>query len=545
MVRVAGNRALVRVLVSYAIFIVTEYAMWIGILVYAYGQAGVTAAGLVSLAQLVPAALAAPFFATVADRRSPSVLLTAGYVLQGLGCAVVAVAIFVDASPYVAYAGAVLASTAVTTTRPAQAALAPGLARDLPELTATNVLVGWVESIAIVLAGTGGGLLMAWNGVAPVAAACVALLAVAVILVASLPAVPMREDDGASSYRQVAGGIAAVRTNQSAGVLVSLLAMEYMFIGALDVLLVVLAIDVLGHGEGWVGYLNSAYGAGGVVVGGFASLIIGRRLGPVVVVTGLLLGFALAGTTLVSGEIPVMVLLALVGASRALFDVASRSLLQRAVSADMVARIFGLTEGLSMAGLAAGSLLVPVLTALGDGRLALLAVAAILPLVVMLRLRLLFLLDEQAQVPVVEMSLLRSTPVFSSLPAPALEGVARALQRVELEPGSVIISQGDEATQHYYVLADGAVQIQQDGHPIRELGRGSGLGEIALLHAGPRTASAVALTPVTLYSLDRDSFLISLQGHAPSLSAARVVADEHLTRDADRSERPPPDLERG
>jgi len=31
------------------------------------------------------------------------------------------------------------------------------------------------------------------------------------------------------------------------------------------------------------------------------------------------------------------------------------SLLQRGVTADMVARIFGLTEGLSMAGLAAGS----------------------------------------------------------------------------------------------------------------------------------------------------------------------------------------------
>jgi MFS family permease len=533
------------VLASYAIFVVTQYAMWIGILVYAYGQGGVTAAGLVSLAQLIPAALAAPFFATVADRRSPIVLLTGGYVLQALGCAVVAAAIFVDTSPYAVYAGAVLASTAVTTTRPAQAALVPGLARDLPELTATNVLIGWVESISIVLAGTGGGLLMAWNGVAPVAAASVALLAAAVLLVAVLPAVPMREGDSASAFRQVADGIAAVRSNKPAGVLVSVLAMEFMFIGALDVLLVVLAIDVLGHGEGWAGYLNSAYGAGGVVVGGFASLIIGRKLGPVVVATGLLLGLAFAATTLVSAEVPVMLLLAVVGASRALFDVASRSLLQRAVSADMVARIFGLTEGLSMAGLAAGSLLVPVLTAVGGGRLALLSVAAILPLVVMLRLRLLLKLDEQAQVPLVEMSLLRSTPVFGGLPAPALEGVARALQRVDVFPGSAIISQGDEATQHYYVVADGVVQIQQDGRPIRELGRGSGLGEIALLHGGPRTASALALTPVTLYSLDRESFLISLQGHAASWSAARVVADEYLAHDSDRSERPPPDPERG
>jgi CRP-like cAMP-binding protein len=89
------------------------------------------------------------------------------------------------------------------------------------------------------------------------------------------------------------------------------------------------------------------------------------------------------------------------------------------------------------------------------------------------------------------------------------------------------------------------VQIQQDGHPIGELRRGSGLGEIALLHNGPRTASAVALTPVTLYSLDRESFLISLHGHTASFSAARDVADEHLARDADRSHPQPPNLERG
>jgi hypothetical protein len=125
--RIARSPALVRVLVSYAIFIVTEYAMWIGVLVYAYGIGGVTAAGLVSLAQLVPAALAAPLFATVADRRSPTVLLTAGFVAQGFGCALVAVAIAADATPYLTYAGAIVASTAITMTRPAQAAAAGGV----------------------------------------------------------------------------------------------------------------------------------------------------------------------------------------------------------------------------------------------------------------------------------------------------------------------------------------------------------------------------------------------------------------------------------
>ena len=543
--RVARSPVLARVVVGYAVFILTEYAMWIGVLVFAFGHGGVAAAGLASLAQLVPAALAAPLFATVADRRSPTVLLTAGYVAQGLGSGVVAVAIYADASPYVVYAGAVFASTAVSTTRPAQAALVPGLARDLDELTATNVLVGWVESIAIVVAGAGGGLLMAWDGVAPVAAASAVMLAGAALLVVGLPAPALGTAvDGANAFHQVADGVSAVLSNQRAGVLVGLLGLEYVVIGALDVLFVVLAIDVLDHGDGWAGYLNSAYGVGGVAVGGFAALIIGRRLGPVVVVSAVLLSLALAGTALVSGDLAVLVLLMLVGAGRALFDVASRSLLQRAVPADMVARIFGLTEGLSMAGLAVGSLLVPVLVGLGGDRVALLGVAVIVPLVVAFRLRMLLRIDEQAQVPVVEISLLRSTPVFRDLPAPALEGVARALQRVDHRPGSVIIAQGGEGDR-YHAIADGIVEIQRDGQRVRELGRGAGMGEIALLHGGVRTASAVAVTPVTVYSLDRDSFLTAVNGHTPTSRAASAVAGDLRRQDADRARPPSDDAESG
>jgi hypothetical protein len=95
--------------------------------------------------------------------------------------------------------------------------------------------------------------------------------------------------------------------------------------------------------------------------------IIGRRLGPVVVVTAGLMGLALAATAFATSDALVLGLLALVGASRALFDIATRSLLQRAVAADMVARVFGLVEGLTLAGAAIGALLVPLLVNIGTG----------------------------------------------------------------------------------------------------------------------------------------------------------------------------------
>jgi Cyclic nucleotide-binding domain/Major Facilitator Superfamily len=530
----AGNKALRRVVGAYALFILTEYSVWIAMLVYAYSRGGATIAGVVALVQLVPAALLAPIFAALADRRSPVVLLAGGYLVQAAGMGATAAAI-AGGVPLAAYAAAVVASTAVTATRPAQSTVIPSLAVTPDQLTAANVVVSWVEAAGIAVAGALTGVLITFSGVAGDVGVCAALGAVAALLVFRLR-VPALAAPQEQAPPVVAGLTASVRL--AAGqprlrLMLALLTAEAAVIGALDLLFVILAVTVLGRPQAWAGYLNSAYGVGAILAAPVGVLLVGRRLGAPILGAALLLSGALAALAVGLGLGGTVALLTVAGASRALLDVASRSLLQRSVPTQSLGQVFGLLEGLTMAGLAIGAVLVPVLVHLGGSRLALLGVAAVLPLAAAAGGRTLFGLDTQAPVPVVQIALLRSIPLFAELPAPAVEGLAAALTPAEVPAGAVLIRQGEDGDA-YYAIAAGQLDVFQDGRFVRRCGRGEGVGEIALLRAVPRTATVAAHTGATVYRLAREPFLTAVLGHAATQRQALDVTEARLAADAAR-----------
>jgi hypothetical protein len=168
---------------------------------------------------------------------------------------------------------------------------------------------------------------------------------------------------------------------------------------------------------------------------------------------------------------------------------------------------------------------------LGGSRLALLGAAAVLPLAAAVGGRGLFSLDSGTPVPVVEIALLRSIPLFAELPAPALEGLAGALTPATVPAGTVLISQGDPGDT-YYAIAAGEFDVRRDGHLLRRCGRGEGVGEIALLRDIPRVATVVAHTGATVYALDREPFLTAVLGHAPTQREANRIADALLATGA-------------
>jgi len=320
----------------------------------------------------------------------------------------------------------------------------------------------------------------------------------------------------------------AIKGEPSARVLVAIVCAAFVALGALEVLYPQLAINDLEQSSSWAGYLNAAFGAGATIAIVFTASLVGRqRLMP-----SMLLGVGLyAGAfTLLAAYQSVataLLLLALVGFGRVVVDVSGRTLLQRIAPTDSLARVFGVVEALSMAALLIGSLLGTALVAVGGLSLALVGIGLVLPLVVLAFGRSLFDVDRDATVPVVEVGLLRSLPLFAPLPAPQLEAVARSLERTEVSKGTCVIRQDDEGD-IFYVIADGAIEVARNAVTLATLGRGEGFGEIALLEARPRTATCTAVTDATLFALQRDDFLAAVTSHPRSDDQARQIATARL-----------------
>jgi len=520
------NRELRRVQLAFACFNAAEWGVWIAMLVYAYDQGGATTAGLVALAQLVPAALFAPFAASLGDRLPPGRVLVLGYIAQAVGMGATAAVLLADGPPVAAYACAALAATAVTVTRPAQAVLTPSLARTPEELTASNVVAGWIESISLLVAPALAGVLLGVSGAGVVFAVMAVVALVAALLVAPIRG-PVATRSGGSVLADTVAGLRVVAREPGPRALIWLLGLQAMAIGVLDVLYVVLAVAVLGHEGETAGYLNAAFGAGGVL-GVLATVaLVGRRRLALPLAMGLVVWAAALGAIgAVSSTLGALVLLAAAGAGRTVLDVAGRTLLQRLAPPEALGRVFGLLESVSMAGLALGSVLAPVFVAVAGGGGAFVCLALLLPVSMLLVFRSLLAADH-AVLPIVEMARLRALPFFAPLGAPELESLARALEPLEVAEGTTVIREG-EAGDRFYVVADGEVEVTVGTAFVKRLGRGDFFGEIALIRNAPRMATVTALSGCRLDVLDKDSFVTVVTGHSLSASALDELVQRRL-----------------
>ena len=376
---------------AYVGFNLAEYGVWVSVLIYAFQRGGTTTAALVAVAQLLPAAALAPTLAGAIDRIGARAALRRGYRCQSATLGATALALASGAPDPVVYAAAILAATAVTTTRPAQAALVPLLCAGPDELTAVNVLSGWVESVSLLAGPALAGGLFALDGPGAAVAAFALCTAAAAWLIGGVAARPEPGDPQDAGGRD-APAVAVIMSDESgvfrapamvrrSGVTapVMLLGVQCLVIGMLDVALVILAIRVLALGAPGAGYLTAAFGGGGIL-GSLAAIgLIGRdRLAGALTAAGVIWGVLLTLLGAWPTAAGAVVILIAAGSMRVLLDVSGRTLLLRAVPVTARAPIFGLLEGVAMLNLAIGSLLVAALDALGGVALSLIVAGAAL-----------------------------------------------------------------------------------------------------------------------------------------------------------------------
>ena len=99
--------------------------------------------------------------------------------------------------------------------------------------------------------------------------------------------------------------------------------------------------------------------------------------------------------------------------------------------------------------------------------------------------------------------------VFRDLPQRDAESLAAQLNTLEVGAGDVVVRQGAPADK-FFIIIDGEVEVVRDDdgqeRTLATLGRGQFFGEMAILRDTPRMATVRALTPTTLFSMERDAF---------------------------------------
>jgi CRP-like cAMP-binding protein len=383
----------------------------------------------------------------------------------------------------------------------------------------------------------GGLLAVAAPAAAIAVAACSLACATASLLRLSVPdAAKLSGSGDVHVVRDVTSGLAEFgRMVPPAGIAILAFA-QTLLRGALVVLIAVLAVHVLALGSSAVGWLNAAFGIGGLVGGVVAAGVVRMtRLGRSFVAGVLVWGVPLALLALTRAPAFAYLALVVVGIGNAIVDVSAFTLVTRLAGPRTAGKVIGALEFVAMAGLATGSILTPVLLhAFGaHDTLALLGGGlAVLALAYATRFR---HLDRTMPAPGPEVGLLRALPMFAPLPLALTELLAVEIEPHQFPAGAVVMREG-EAGDRFFLIVDGSAAVSVGGAPRPSLQRGDCFGEIALLRDIPRTATVTAEQELRTLALGREEFLTAVTSNGSSKSVADALVASRLSARADRTD---------
>ncbi|HST26093.1 MAG TPA: cyclic nucleotide-binding domain-containing protein [Gaiellaceae bacterium] len=528
-----------RILTAWAACFAGEAIAAVAFGVLAYRSAGATGVAFLVAVQLVPTAILAPLLVTVAEDVRRERLAFAVDVARAAVAAVAAAASEAGAPREVLFALAAVLTVGTAVSNPLRRGLLPLLVEEPSELTAAGVVIGVVQAIAQTAGPLLAAVLFSVGGSWEVLVASAACFAVAALTEAGLPntseiaARPTAREAAriTSALHALAGGFRAMRSDSELAVVTGMFAAKNLGRGALNVLIVVIPLALLGLGSAGVGWLTAVLGGGGVAGGILATALVGRRR----LIPAMSVGLALWGLPLiVLGGWPYLAVavigLAVLGAGNTITDVAGYTLIGRSARDDLIAAVYSVHEAVRAGAIVVGSAATAAIVELWGTRQALivagigLAVAAAAAM--LLRSR-----EHAREIRPEYMELIRANPLFRWLPPIAVARLSSRLETVELDEGDVLLREGDPGD-CAYLLERGELVADKGGLEIGRVRPGGVVGEIALLHDAPRMATVRAVTGCRLLMIERDEFLAAATGNTGARDEAVQLVDRRLAEAA-------------
>jgi MFS family permease len=365
------------------------WAFMVALAVHAYAVGGAAGVGLAALVRMVPAGLAAPLTGLAADRfPRPDVLLAAA-LARALLLALAALAVAVGAPLALLLVLATLFTVAATAHKPAQAALLPHLAPSRTRQAAANALWTAIDNGAFVVGAMAGGTLVATLGTPWAFAWCAVAFAAAAWVLAGIHRDPRASTFSRSAQERLHSpleGMRVVARDRRLRLLVGVLSATTFVEGMIDVLVVVTALRLLDVGDAGVGWLNAAWGIGGLAGGAVAlKLLAHQRLRFALPAGGLLIGVPLIVIAGLPSPIAALAALTVLGIGYALVETAGITLLQRLSRDSVRGRAFAVVESSYWLTTGAGAMLAPLLIAVAGPRGALAITGIALPVLMLAR----------------------------------------------------------------------------------------------------------------------------------------------------------------
>jgi CRP-like cAMP-binding protein len=509
-----GGTTLHRVGVAWFVVNVSEWIYVTALTVHEYRLHGAIALGLIG-ARFIPGAVIGSFVHEPLTRRRPGQALA---LLSYLRCVLIAavMATVIGAGPLTVVVALIWLDSVISAPyRPIQSALFPALANTPQELSSAAGGVPTSKALGQAL-----GALIGSFGLAVISAQALVGIAVGAMLLPALmvtrvsagppvlPTEPAEERSG--RFGAVTAGFELVASR--AGVLLILGGTRSLMRGLWGALSVVVAIRLLGIGNGGVGALGAASGVGAAIAVPVAMRFTGRKQ----LASPAALSFAAAGVpivllTVLDQPAAAIALIVVWGLAMTLADSFSNALLHRAIEAHQLGAASGALESSKQLLEGLGAIIAPGLLAIAGIHLALVIAGAPLPILVALSVHALFDVNRRAEDRGRPVSILLRTPVFKGLTMLSLESIGARLRPANADSGNVIITQGDVGGS-FYLIDSGQVEVTVDSFRVSVLGPGNSFGERALLRQDTRSATVTALEPTSLWCLDAGDFIAAATG---------------------------------